>query len=248
MLDLATIDARALGKYFDHSVLFKNATETDIRTGCRDAVRYDCAAFYASSPHWLPVIREEVGGSTVHAAAAISFPGGTADWRTKAAETRHAVELGAQDLDVVMNIGALLSGDTATVRQELRAFVDEAQGRVTKVILELCYLDDDSIRRAAAEVVEAGADYIKTSTGAYEGPTMHQFAVMRDAVAGTGVKSKVAGVQPPRPQNAYAFLLAGADLIGTRAVPEIIDALDEMRRTGVIPTGKQQEADATSTV
>ena len=58
---------------------------------------------------------------------------------------------------------------------------------------------------------------------------------MRDAVAGTGVKSKVAGVQPPRPQNAYAFLLAGADLIGTRAVPEIIDALDEMRRTGVIP-------------
>ena len=65
---------------------------------------------------------------------------------------------------------------------------------------------------------------------------------MRDAVAGTGVKSKVAGVQPPRPQNAYAFLLAGADLIGTRAVPEIIDALDEMRRNGVIPGAATRSA------
>ena len=92
MLDLATIDAKSLGKYFDHSVLFKWATESDIRSGCKQAVAYNCAAFYASSPHWLPVIIEEVAGSGVHAAAAISFPGGTADWRTKAAETRHAVE------------------------------------------------------------------------------------------------------------------------------------------------------------
>ena len=92
MLDLTTIDATSLGKYFDHSVLFKYATESDIREGCKQAVAYNCAAFYASSPFWLPVIIEEVAGSGVHAAAAISFPAGTADWRTKAAETRHAVE------------------------------------------------------------------------------------------------------------------------------------------------------------
>ena len=235
MLDLATIDATSLGKYFDHSVLFKYATESDIRAGCRSAVSYNCAAFYGSSPYWLPVILEEVAGTGVHAAAAISFPAGTADWRTKAAETRHAVEAGAEELDVVMNIGALLSGDVRTVQQELTAFVEEAGSCVTKVILEVAYLGDDDIRRAADAVVEAGAVYIKTSTGSYDGSTLEKFIVMRDAVAGTGVKSKVAGVQPPRPQNAYAFLLAGADLIGTRAVPEIIDALDEMRRNGVIP-------------
>jgi deoxyribose-phosphate aldolase len=235
VLDLATIDATSLGKYFDHSVLFKYATESDIRAGCRSAVSYNCAAFYGSSPYWLPVILEEVAGTGVHAAAAISFPAGTADWRTKAAETRHAVEAGAEELDVVMNIGALLSGDVRTVQQELTAFVEEAGSCVTKVILEVAYLGDDDIRRAADAVVEAGAAYIKTSTGAYDGATLEKFIVMRDAVAGTGVKSKVAGVQPPRPQNAYAFLLAGADLIGTRAVPEIIDALDEMRRSGVIP-------------
>ncbi|MDT7580995.1 MAG: deoxyribose-phosphate aldolase [Pseudonocardiales bacterium] len=244
MLDLATIDATSLGKYFDHSVLFKYATEADIRDGCRSAVSYNCAAFYASSAHWLPVIVEEVAGSGVHAAAAISFPAGTADWRTKAAETRHAVEAGAEELDIVMNIGALLSGDVATVRQELAAFVGESGDCVTKVILEVAYLGDDDIKRASAAVVEAGADYVKTSTGAYDGCNLHQFTVMRDAVAGTGVKSKVAGVQPPRPQNAYAFLLAGADLIGTRAVPEIIDALDEMRRTGVIPGAATAAAQA----
>jgi deoxyribose-phosphate aldolase len=235
VLDLATIDAHDLGKYFDHSVLFKWATEADIRAGCREAVRYNCAAFYGSSPFWLPVIAEEVGGTGVHAAAAISFPAGTADWRTKAAETRHAVAAGAEELDVVMNIGALLGGDTATVEQELAAFVEESGSCVTKVILEVAYLGDDDVRRAADLVVAAGADFVKTSTGAYDGCTLEKFTVMRDAVAGTGVKAKVAGVQPPRPQNAYAFLLAGADLIGTRAVPEIVDALDEMRRTGVIP-------------
>ena len=244
MLDLATIDATSLGKYFDHSVGFKYATESDIRTGCRSAVSYNCAAFYASSAHWLPVIREEVAGTGVHAATAISFPGGTADWRTKAAETRHAVEAGAEELDVVMNIGALLSGDIRTVDRELEAFVEEAGGCVTKVILEVAYLADDDIRRAAAAVVEAGADYITTSTGAYDGCSLEKFTVMRDAVAGTGVRSKVAGVQPPRPQNAYGFLLAGADLIGTRAVPEIIDALDEMRRTGVIPNATTAAAQA----
>jgi deoxyribose-phosphate aldolase len=82
VLDLATIDAKSLGKYCDQSVLFKWATESDIRSGCKQAVAYNCAAFYASSPHWLPVIIEEVAGSGVHAAAAISFPDGTADWRT----------------------------------------------------------------------------------------------------------------------------------------------------------------------
>ena len=134
-----------------------------------------------------------------------------------------------------MNIGALFSGDIRTVRQELDAFVEEAGSCVTKVILEVAYLER---RRHQAGRGRRGGGRRRLHQDldrSLRRTTLEKFVVMRDAVAGTGVKSKVAGVQPPRPQNAYAFLLAGADLIGTRAVPEIIDALDEMRRTGVIP-------------
>lgn len=236
MVDLATVDRTTLGKAFDHSVLFKNATETDIRGGCEEAKQYNCSAFYVAAPYWLPVAIEALAGSTVKVATAIAFPSGVADWRSKAAETRHAVEAGAQELDIVMNIGALLSGDDAAVRRELEAFVGEAGEAVTKVILEVCYLSDDDIRRASELVVEAGANYVKTSTGQHAGPSMTQFLAMKQAVAGSGVRTKVAGVQAPRPQNAYAFLLAGADLIGTRAVPEIIDALDQMRSIGLVPS------------
>ena len=235
MVDLATVDRTTLGKAFDHSVLFKNATETDIREGCEQARQYNCSAFYVAAPYWLPVVTDALAGSTVKVATAIAFPSGVADWRSKADETRHAIEAGAQELDVVMNIGALLSGDEAAVRRELEAFVGEAGGAVTKVILEVSYLSDDDIRRGAELVVESGANYVKTSTGQHGGPSMNQFLVMKDAVAGSGVLTKVAGVQAPRPQNAYAFLLAGADLIGTRAVPEIIDALDQMRSIGLVP-------------
>jgi deoxyribose-phosphate aldolase len=84
-------------------------------------------------------------------------------------------------------------------------------------------------------IAETGIGYAKTSTGPFEGPTMEQFLLMKRALAGTNVKLKVAGVKFPRPQNAYAFLLAGTDLIGTRAAAAIIDALDQMREIGLVP-------------
>jgi deoxyribose-phosphate aldolase len=87
-------------------------------------------------------------------------------------------------------------------------------------------------------VAEAGCDYAKTATGQFEGPTMEQFLVMKKTLAGTNVKLKVAGVKFPRPQNAYAFMLAGADLIGTRAAIAIINALDQMREIGLVPAYK----------
>ena len=86
-------------------------------------------------------------------------------------------------------------------------------------------------------VAAAGVQYAKTSTGQFEGPDMRQFLVMRDTLRGTPVKLKVAGVKFPRPQNALAFLMAGADRIGTRAAPEIVDALEMLREIGMVPTG-----------
>ena len=106
---------------------------------------------------------------------------------------------------------------------------------MTKCILEVCYLSDEEIATASKLVAEAGVEYVKTSSGQFEGPSLEQFLVMREAVRGSSVRLKVAGVKFPRPQNAMVFLLAGADRIGTRAAPEIVDALPTLRDIGMLP-------------
>lgn len=235
MVDLSTVTAWELGKSFDQSVLPKDTTEEDIRHGAQQAVKYNCAAFYASSSYWTSVVLEELDGTDVLAAAAIGFPFGSATSLVKARETEEAVSRGCRALDVVMNIGALKSGREDDVRQECRDFRNAAGDAVTKVILETCFLDADEIRRGSEIVVEEGLDYVKTSTGQFEGPSMDDVLLMLDVVRDTDTKVKVAGVKFPRPQNAYAFLLAGVELIGTRDAPTIIDALDQMRGIGLVP-------------
>ena len=120
-------------------------------------------------------------------------------------------------------------------KAELDAFKRIAgKDALTKVILEVCFLTDEEITRVCGLIAEAGLDYAKTSTGQYEGPSMDQFLVMKKALTGTGVRLKVAGVKFPRPQNAYAFIKAGAELIGTRASGQIIDAYDQMKEIGLL--------------
>ena len=235
MIDLATLDRTNIGKVFDYSVLPKNTTEAEVRAGCREAVKYNCAAFYTASPFWTPIVVEELRGTDVRPATGIDFPFGVSDPLLKALETERAVEAGCTAVDLVMNIGALKSGHLDVVRRELADYVKAAGDALTKVILEVCYLTDAEIALACRLVAESGARYAKTSTGQFEGPSMSQFLVMKETLQGTNVLLKVAGVRFPRPQNAYAFLLAGADLIGTRAAPEIIDALDQMRAIGLVP-------------
>ncbi|MDR1133091.1 MAG: deoxyribose-phosphate aldolase [Synergistaceae bacterium] len=235
MVDLSKLDKRALGKCFDHSVLPKNTTEDDIRKGCREAAAYNCAAFYSASPYWTPVVVEELAGSDVMPAAGIDFPFGASPGILKAHETEIAVASGCKAVDVVINVGALRDKKYETVRGELKDFKSAAGGAVTKCILDVCFLTDEEITAGCRMIAETGIDYAKTSTGQFEGPAMEQFLLMKRALAGTNVKLKVAGVKFPRPQNAYAFLLAGADLIGTRAAAAIIEALDQMREIGLVP-------------
>jgi deoxyribose-phosphate aldolase len=153
----------------------------------------------------------------------------------KAFEVEDAVRRGCTAVDMVMNIGALKSGDRRTVAEELRLFKSAAGAAVTKCILEVCYLTDEQIATASKLVAEAGIDFVKTSSGQFEGPSLEQFLVMRDAVRDAPVRLKVAGVKFPRPQNALVFLRAGADRIGTRAGPEIVDSLDTLRSVGLVP-------------
>lgn len=235
MVNLAKMDKWALGKCFDFSVLPKNTTEEEIIKGCAEAKKYNCAAFYAATNYWVPTMVRELEGTGIHVGVGLDFPFGANTAYLKAKETEEAVKLGATALDIVMNIGALRSKKYDDVKEELRAFKEAAQGNLTKCILEVNFLTNDEIKAAAQMVAEAGIDYVKTSSGQFEGPTMDQYLIMKEAVEGSATKTKVAGVKFPRPQNAYAFLLAGADLIGTRAAPEIIDALDTMRKIGMVP-------------
>jgi len=238
MIDLSQHNERSIGKLFDFSILPKNTTEKEIREGCREAIRYNCAAFYSATPYWTPVVLEELRGSDVHIATGIDFPLGASPSVVKAFETEKAVAAGCTSVDLTMNIGALKSGHIDVVRGELADFVKAAAGALTKVILEVCYLASDEIVTACKLVAESGAQYAKTSSGQFEGPSMSQFLLMKETLKNSGLKLKVSGVKFPRPQNAYTFLLAGADLIGTRAAPEIIDALEQMRGIGLVPPYK----------
>jgi deoxyribose-phosphate aldolase len=139
---------------------------------------------------------------------------------------------------MVMNIGALKDKRYEVVREELTLFVKAAGKAVTKCIMEVNFLTDEEIAAACKLILETGVQYAKTSSGQFEGPSLEQFMVMRRTLEGTDVKLKVAGVKFPRPQNAYAFLLAGADRIGTRDAPAIIDSLDLMREIGMVPAMK----------
>ena len=235
MVDLSKMTKWDLGKVFDYSVLPKNSTENDIVKGCQEAIKYNCAAYYVSTNYWVPIVAEQLKDTDIHVGVGLDFPFGNSTAYIKGKVTEEAVKLGADSLDIVMNIGALRSKRYDDVKEELRIFKEAAQGNLTKCILEVNFLTDEEIKIGAEMVAEAGIDYVKTSSGQFDGPTMDQFLIMKNAVAGTPCKTKVAGVKFPRPQNAYAFILAGADLIGSRAVPEMIDHLDMMREIGMVP-------------
>jgi len=236
MLDFTRLDRHAVAKALDFSILGKETQEAEVRQGCELTRRFGFAAFYSSSAYWTPVIREELAGmDDVEIGTGIAFPFGNAPPAVKAFETEDAIRRGCTAVDLVMNVGALKDNNYAVIREELGLFVRAAGSAVTKCILEVCYLTDQEIAAACKLVAEAGVQFAKTSTGQFEGPTMEKFLVMRDTLKDTDVKLKVAGVKFPRPQNAYVFLLAGADRIGTRAAPEIVEALDVMREIGLVP-------------
>lgn len=240
MIDLSTMDKKSLASVFDYSVLPKNTQEEGIRKGCALTRQYEFAAFYSSSAYWTPVIKEELEGYPhIEIGTGIAFPFGSQPPSVKAIETEDAVRRGCTAVDMVMNIGALKDKRYDVVREELTLFVKAAGPAVTKCILEVNFLTDEEIATACKLLLETGVQYAKTSSGQFEGPSLEQFRVMVDTLKGTDVKLKVAGVKFPRPQNAFVFLMAGADRIGTRAAPEIIDSLDLLREIGVVPPYRQ---------
>jgi deoxyribose-phosphate aldolase len=240
MVDLSKMkDKKDAAKLFDYSVLPKNSLKEEILEGCELTRKYGFAAFYCSGAFWIPLMAEELSDmEEVEIGAAIAFPFGSATAAAKAFETEDAVKRGANAVDVCINVGALKGKDYDTIRDELTQFVDAAAGAVTKCILEVDMLTDDELATGCKLIEETGVDYAKTSSGQFGGPTLEQVILMRETLKGGPTKVKVAGVKFPRPQNAFAFVQVGADRIGTRAAPLIVDAFPLLREEGLIPPYK----------
>ncbi len=174
-----------IAKMLDHSTLQPYLTEDDVRRGCELALHYDCASVCAR-PCDVPILAEMLKGSDVKVCTVIGFPHGAHETAVKVAEARLALDEGCQELDMVINIGRMIHGDHDAVREEIRQIVDLAHscGAIVKVILETCYLTDEQKRTACRLSEEAGADFVKTSTGyGSKGCTIDDLKLMRAAVS-----------------------------------------------------------------
>jgi deoxyribose-phosphate aldolase len=210
-----------LASLIDHTLLKPDATRDEVERLCREAAQF-CFASVCVNPVWVPLAAEILRGSGVPVCTVIGFPSGAHAPDVKAYETRRAVEQGAQEVDMVINVGALKSRDYALVERDIRGVV-EASGRdtVVKVILETSLLTRDEKVMGATLAKAAGADFVKTSTGfAGGGATVEDVRLLRETVgpelgvkASGGIRSK---------EDAEAMVAAGANRIGASAGVKIV--------------------------
>lgn len=200
-------------KYIDHTLLKPEATQDQIEKLCQEAKQYDFASVCVN-PYWVPFCKEELKDSDVKVCTVIGFPLGATSSASKAFETAHAIEQGADEVDMVMNIGELLAGHDQAVQKDIEAVVQAAQGKIVKVILETCLLNDAQIERACSLCVKAKADFVKTSTGFNSaGANTHVVEVMKQAVKGQAKVKAAGGVRNQADMD--AMIAADADRIGT---------------------------------
>ncbi|MGA2975056.1 MAG: deoxyribose-phosphate aldolase [Spirochaetia bacterium] len=186
--------AKDIAKMIDHSLLRPDLTTADIVQGCAIARRYDVAAVCCTSSD-VAICKRELAGSQVMIAAVVGFPHGYSPTEVKVFEAERAMADGAHELDMVLHIGRLLSRDFDYVKSDIKAVVDAAHARGVrvKVILENCYLTDELKKTGCRLCEEAGADFVKTSTGfAKGGATIADLVLMRAAVS-PSVQIKAAG-------------------------------------------------------
>jgi deoxyribose-phosphate aldolase len=203
----------ALAGMIDHTLLKPEATEAEVEKLCQEARDYRFCSVCVNTS-WVSRCRDLLRGSGVKVCCVVGFPLGAMDSRTKAYETREAIGNGADEIDMVLNIGALKSGDLATVEKDIRAVVQAARGKVTKVILETGLLTDPEKVAACQLSKKAGATFVKTSTGFAKGSaaTEADIALMRKTVGPRmGVKAS-GGVRTLA--DAQKMIAAGATRIG----------------------------------
>lgn len=201
-----------LASMIDHTMLKADATSETIKKYCKEAREYGFASVCVNTCQ-VPLAAEELKGSEVGVCCVVGFPLGAMLIKAKAFEAMEAVKAGASEVDMVINIGALKDGNYDLVSDDIKAVVEASQGRVVKVILENCLLTKEEIVKVCNLSVEAGADFVKTSTGfSTNGAVVEDVALMKQTV-GTRAKVKASGGIRTR-EEALAMIEAGADRIG----------------------------------
>jgi len=212
-----------LAKYVDHTILKPDATRSQVEALCAEAARYGFASVCVNGC-WVALCAKKLRGTGVKVCAVVGFPLGAMDSRAKGFETRCAVENGADEIDMVLNVGALKSGDLKLVEEDIRSVLRACRQTTTlKVILECCLLTDEEKVTACTIVKKVGAHFVKTSTGfSKSGATEQDVALMRRTVGpGMGVKA-AGGIRDTG--TAQAMIRAGATRIGASASVAIIGA------------------------
>jgi deoxyribose-phosphate aldolase len=212
----------------DHTILRPDATKQDVLRLCEEAKHSGFLVVFVP-PCYVDEAVTAVAGSLIRVGIPIGFPLGGHTTKSKVAEALEAVARGARILDMVMNVSRLKSGDHDYVRQDIAEVVRATRTVEHKVILETCYLSDQEKRTACQLAVEAGADYVKTSTGfAAGGATIEDVRLMKEAVAGKAKVKASGGIRDWK--TTLAMLEAGADRIGTSTSLKILEEWSATRR------------------
>ncbi len=210
-------------KLFDHTILKADATEASVKKICDEAREYGFMSVCVNS-YYTAYVAEQLKGSGVKVCSVIGFPLGQMSTAAKAAETSDVVANGADEVDMVLNVAALKDQKYDFVKEDIRTVKAACQGRLLKVILETCLLTKEEIVKACQLAEEAGADYVKTSTGfSTGGATAEDVALMRATVGDRlGVKAS-GGIRDTA--AAEAMVAAGASRIGASATISIINGI-----------------------
>ena len=220
---MKNFDANIAAK-IDHTLLKPDATAADIRRICAEALEYSFASVCVN-PYWVPVVAAALKNSTVKVCSVVGFPLGASATSIKAAETAQAIQDGAQEIDMVINVGELREANFAAVSADIVAVVEvsHASKAIVKVILETALLDDAQKVKACEIAKDAGADFVKTSTGfAASGATEHDIALMRKTVGPElGVKAS-GGIRTL--DDLKKMVAAGASRVGASASVKIMEA------------------------
>lgn len=213
-------------KYFDHTILKADATGVDVRRICAEAKEYDFASVCVNS-YYTPLVAEELKDTDVKVCTVIGFPLGAMSTLSKKLEAVDAIENGADEIDMVINLGALKAGDYEEVLYDIKEVKDACvhnpawKEACLKVIIETCLLTKKEKLKACELAVEAGADFVKTSTGfSSAGAVAADVALMKQAVTGKAWIKASGGIRDLK--TAKEMLHAGADRLGTSATVEIM--------------------------
>ena len=223
------ISASEMAQCIDHTLLKPEATQAAFDRLCSEAVQYGFKAVCVNSAR-VAYISQKISGSAVEVCAVVGFPLGATHSAAKAVEAQKAVEDGASELDMVLNIGALKDGDLKTVEADIRAVRQAAAGPIVlKVIIETCLLTDTEKTTACEIAKNAGADFVKTSTGfSSAGATVEDVALMRRIVGPEmGVKAS-GGIKDF--ETAAAMIAAGATRIGAGAGVAIVRSVEKLNK------------------